>query len=36
VHGDAIAVRLDTFFSTVDRLFASGSLGGIRIAARRP
>jgi sarcosine/dimethylglycine N-methyltransferase len=36
VHGGAAAERLDTFFSTVARLFASGSLGGIRIAARRP
>lgn len=36
VHGAEIAARLDTFFSTVDRLFASGSLGGVRIVARRP
>ncbi len=35
VHGEATAARLETFFSTVGRLFASGSLGGIRIAARR-
>ena len=36
VHGPAIAARLDTFFATVQRLFAGGSLGGARIAARRP
>jgi cyclopropane fatty-acyl-phospholipid synthase-like methyltransferase len=35
VHGIEIARRLETFFSTVHRLFASGSLGGIRIVARR-
>ena len=36
VHGPAIAARLEAFFSTVERLFTSGSLGGVRIAARRP
>jgi cyclopropane fatty-acyl-phospholipid synthase-like methyltransferase len=36
VHGEATASRLDAFFSTVSRLFASGSLGGIRLTARRP
>jgi cyclopropane fatty-acyl-phospholipid synthase-like methyltransferase len=36
VHGVEIAARLETFFSTVHRLFASGSLGGVRIVARRP
>jgi sarcosine/dimethylglycine N-methyltransferase len=36
VHGREIASRLETFFSTVHRLFASGSLGGVRIVARRP
>ena len=35
VHGTQIAARLETFFSTVHRLFASGSLGGVRIVARR-
>jgi cyclopropane fatty-acyl-phospholipid synthase-like methyltransferase len=35
IHGPEIAARLDRFFSTVHRLFASGSLGGVRIAARR-
>ena len=34
VHGPAIAARLNAFFATVQRLFASGSLGGVRIAAR--
>jgi cyclopropane fatty-acyl-phospholipid synthase-like methyltransferase len=36
VHGAQIAARLDVFFSTVHRLFASGNLGGVRIVARRP
>ena len=36
VYGAETAARLDTFFSTVHRLFASGSLGGVRIVARRP
>jgi cyclopropane fatty-acyl-phospholipid synthase-like methyltransferase len=36
VHGAATAERLETFFATVDRLFASGSLGGLRISARLP
>jgi cyclopropane fatty-acyl-phospholipid synthase-like methyltransferase len=36
VHGPEIAARLETFFSTVDRLFASGSLGGVRLTAHRP
>jgi cyclopropane fatty-acyl-phospholipid synthase-like methyltransferase len=35
VHGEEITSRLDHFFSTVERLFASGVLGGVRIAARR-
>ncbi len=35
VHGEEIAMRLEQFFSTVERLFASGSLGGVRIAAHR-
>jgi cyclopropane fatty-acyl-phospholipid synthase-like methyltransferase len=35
VHGADTAARLEGFFTTVDRLFASGSLGGIRITARR-
>ena len=35
VHGEAIAARLERFFSDVDRLFATGNLGGIRIVARR-
>lgn len=36
VHGLEVTARLETFFSTVHRLFASGSLGGVRIVARRP
>jgi cyclopropane fatty-acyl-phospholipid synthase-like methyltransferase len=35
VHGEEIAARLEGFFQTVARLFASGSLGGIRLAAQR-
>ena len=35
VHGDDIFATLDRFFSTVQRLFESGSLGGLRIVARR-
>jgi hypothetical protein len=33
VHGDEIFATLDRFFSTVQRLFESGSLGGLRIVA---
>ena len=35
VHGDAIVATLDRFFSTVQRLFESGRLGGVRIVATR-
>jgi cyclopropane fatty-acyl-phospholipid synthase-like methyltransferase len=35
VHGEEIASRLEQFFSTMEHLFASGVLGGVRIAARR-
>ena len=35
VHGEEIASRLEHFFSTMEHLFASGVLGGVRIAARR-
>jgi cyclopropane fatty-acyl-phospholipid synthase-like methyltransferase len=33
VHGEAIFATLDVFFTTVRRLFESGSLGGVRIVA---
>jgi sarcosine/dimethylglycine N-methyltransferase len=33
VHGEEMTARLEGFFTTVDQLFASGSLGGIRLAA---
>lgn len=36
VHGETIATRLEHFFTAVERLFAGGSLGGVRLAARRP
>ena len=35
VHGEAVFATLDEFFTTVQRLFASGSLGGVRITGRR-
>lgn len=35
VYGETVAARLETFFSTVDRLFSGGQLGGVRISARR-
>jgi sarcosine/dimethylglycine N-methyltransferase len=35
VHGEQVFLTLDTFFSTVARMFASGRLGGIRILASR-
>jgi hypothetical protein len=33
VHGEEIFATLDRFFTTVQRLFESGSLGGLRIVA---
>jgi SAM-dependent methyltransferase len=35
VHGEQIFLTLDTFFTTVARMFASGRLGGVRILASR-
>ena len=35
VHGEAVAARLEAFFNEVERLFAEGFLGGVRIVARR-
>jgi cyclopropane fatty-acyl-phospholipid synthase-like methyltransferase len=35
VHGEQIVETLDTFFTTVARMFASGRLGGVRILASR-
>jgi cyclopropane fatty-acyl-phospholipid synthase-like methyltransferase len=35
VHGEVIASRLERFFTDVERLFARGVLGGVRIVARR-
>jgi len=34
VHGEQIYAGLDLFYSVVSRLFASGSLGGVRVVAR--
>lgn len=35
VHGEATVDALDVFYSSVDRHFQSGKLGGIRLCARR-
>ena len=35
VHGEATVDALDVFYSTVDRYFQSGKLGGVRLCARR-
>ena len=35
VHGEAIVATLDRFFTTVQRLFENGSLGGLRIVAQK-
>jgi cyclopropane fatty-acyl-phospholipid synthase-like methyltransferase len=35
VHGETNARRLEAFYAAVDRLFARGSLGGVRLVARR-
>lgn len=35
VHGAETAARLETFFSIAEQQFSSGSLGGVRICARR-
>ena len=35
LHGEDTAARLEGFFNTVDRLFTSGGLGGVRLAGRR-
>ena len=36
LHGTEVVEGLDDFYATVDRLFAGGRLGGLRIVARRP
>ena len=36
VHGKAVVDNLDEFYTTIERLFASGHLGGIRAIARNP
>ena len=35
VHGPAIVAELEDFYDAVDRLFASGKLGGLRVIARK-
>jgi cyclopropane fatty-acyl-phospholipid synthase-like methyltransferase len=35
VHGEETTSRLEAFFAAVERLFTSGGLGGVRIAAKR-
>lgn len=36
VHGEELTARLEQYFATVERLFTSGTLGGIRISAKNP
>jgi SAM-dependent methyltransferase len=36
VHGEAAWAAQDRFFALIDRLYRSGSLGGIRLTARKP
>jgi ubiquinone/menaquinone biosynthesis C-methylase UbiE len=36
VHGKAVVDNLDEFYTTMDRLFAGGHLGGVRVIARNP
>jgi cyclopropane fatty-acyl-phospholipid synthase-like methyltransferase len=36
VHGDGAWAALEPFYEVVDRLYRSGSLGGVRLTARRP
>lgn len=36
IHGKAVVDSLDEFYTTMDRLFAGGHLGGIRVIARNP
>ena len=34
VHGDGAWAAQETFYSVIDRLYRSGSLGGVRLTAR--
>lgn len=36
VHGEMITEGLHYFYSIIDKLFAGGNLGGIRIVGRKP
>ena len=36
VHGEAAVTALTDFYSTVNRHFQSGKLGGLRLCARKP
>lgn len=36
VHGDGAWAAQELFYATIDRLYRSGSLGGVRLTARRP
>jgi cyclopropane fatty-acyl-phospholipid synthase-like methyltransferase len=36
VHGKAVVDSLDEFYTTMDRLFGTGHLGGVRVIARNP
>ena len=36
VHGEGAWAAQELFYTTIDRLYRSGSLGGVRLTARRP
>jgi cyclopropane fatty-acyl-phospholipid synthase-like methyltransferase len=36
VHGDGAWLAQERFYAVIDRLYRSGSLGGVRLTARRP
>ena len=36
VHGRLVFDALDEFYTTMDRLFAGGNLGGVRVVATSP
>ena len=36
VHGEGAWAAQELFYTTIDRLYRSGSLGGVRLTARQP
>ena len=36
VHGEVIVGGLESFYAAVDRLFAGGNLGGLRLMGQKP